>query len=136
MIKTISFFASGNEVNFKECINFVETNTFLDFNKDVKYYGYSFQNTIDANFDKAKTLNITVLSDNILNGIIEFKSKNSNIKLKKQFTLHFGQNTLQFEVPKLSSKIEEITLYFPKRMNKFAADGTIPCIRFEKIKLM
>lgn len=135
MIKTICAFALGKDVNFNERVNFIETNMFLDFNKNVKEYGFKLYNKIDLILNNINTITFVMFSDSILNGIVGFKLKDSNCIVKKEFKLNMGQTTINVTVPKLSGEISEVIFYFPKNSNKYAADGSIPCIRFEKIEL-
>ena len=137
MINTIFSFAFGKDVNFGECINFIDTDAFLNFNKDVVGYGYSLRNGMDANFSSKKRISITISTDSILSGIIEFKTENSKnaAEKRKRFRITIGQTQINEKIPTLSSELKEIVLFFPKELNLTTADGTIPFIRFENISI-
>lgn len=137
MINTIFSFGFGKDVNFGECVNFIDTDAFLNFNKDVVGYGYSLRNGIDANFSNKKKISITISTDSILSGIIEFKSENSKnvAEKRKKFRIKIGQTQINEKIPILSSELKEIVLFFPKELNLTTADGTIPFIRFENISI-
>lgn len=137
MINTIFSFGFGKDVNFGECVNFIDTDAFLNFNKDVVGYGYSLRNGIDANFSNKKKISITISTDSILSGIIEFKTENSKnvAEKRKKFRIKIGQTQINEKIPTLSSELKEIVLFFPKELNLTTADGTIPFIRFENISI-
>ena len=137
MINTIFSFGFGKDVNFGECVNFIDTDAFLNFNKDVVGYGYSLRNGIDANFSNKKKISITISTDSILSGIIEFKTENSKnvAEKRKKFRIKIGQTQINEKIPILSSELKEIVLFFPKELNLTTADGTIPFIRFENISI-
>ena len=137
MINTIFSFGFGKDVNFGECVNFIDTDAFLNFNKDVVGYGYSLRNGIDANFSNKKKISITISTDSILSGIIEFNTENSKnvAEKRKKFRIKIGQTQINEKIPTLSSELKEIVLFFPKELNLTTADGTIPFIRFENISI-
>lgn len=136
MINTIYTFALGKGTCFGERIDFIETDIFLDFNEDVKGYGYKLYNHIDTDFDKASILNFSIISDNELNGTIEFKSNNPNETFKSYFKLCSGKTDIDFLIPTLSSKLSEVIVYFPKELNIFEDKDILPSIRFEKITIV
>lgn len=132
MINTIYTFALGKKVNFGERINFIDTDMFLDFNRDVNGYGFKLCNNIDTNFDKSRLLNISIVSDNELNGTIEFKTNNPNETVIYKIKICSGEANFDFIIPKLSSILSEVVVYFPKKSNRFRNEE-LPSIRFKKI---
>ncbi len=135
-IKTLFAFAFGNECNFGETICIVETDAFMNFNKDCVGYGFAIRNNLDANLKDISRVEIILFSDYILNGIIQFKTINSGkeAETKQKFEISLEQNRLSFNIPKLSSELNEIVLFFPKKLNYVSRDF-IPFIRFEKLAI-
>lgn len=135
-IHTIFLFTLGKECDFGEMINIVETDMFLDFNKNCIGYGFAIRDKIDAYFDKKNTLILSLNTDYILKASLEFKTENSSNtpEITKDILLKFGQNDITLDIPKLSSPLKEIVLLV-KKDNNSVQHGVIPFIRFEHINL-
>lgn len=118
---TMFEFAYGKEVNFGNEIPIpVLSLKKLDFSKDVVGYGFAIRHEKDLDLSEAKNIIIDGYSIQKLNGVIEFKTEKSNGSAEHAIPLNFEKRGLIYTIPKLSSPLKEVVLWFPKHLNPHA----------------
>lgn len=126
IVSTMLEFAYGKEVNFKnEIATPVSEFKTLDFSKDVDGYGFAIRDGKDCNLKGIQNLFIDVLAVNKLDGIIEFKTENSQDVPERSIPLRLDRRGWVYHVPRLSSPLKEIVIWFPKKLNKTVHTNSI-----------
>lgn len=129
-LNTMFEFAFGKESNYGREINPCYLTTTLDFTKDIEGYGFAIRDGIDCNLKKTNGIVHYIMTNEELNGFIEYKTENSKGTAEKSVRISLSGHGVYHPVPKFSSPLKEIVFFFPKQSNKSfpIIDMAIHCI--------
>jgi len=117
-LNTIFEFAFGKDCNYGRIINPYYITTTLDFTKDVDGYGFAIRDGIDCNLKKVNGIVHYIMTNQDLNGFIEYKTEASNGTPEMCQEIYLSVHGVYHPIHKFSSPLKEIVLYFPKECNK------------------
>lgn len=94
----------------------------LDFTPKPVGIGLAVRDGIEADISNAKEINFKLFHTRKQNAVIELKTKNSGNapELSQQFVIRDGNpRSFRVDIPKLSSDLKEIVIFFPREKNDF-----------------